>query len=828
MYSNLMVAQPITFYQTESSQVIYFEVLVDCPDLPGLYTYKKPQDLVVEIGDIVSVSFGPQIMGGIVIRELSSPPLELEISRIKEIENVIVTGFFTPQYWQLLEKVASYYYTELITVIKVALPPGLLRKETRRIRLNRDKLPEMVAEFCSEPARLILALLQGQKDGDYSEKYLKKNVKNAHKGIRDLLKREWIISYLEPPNKVKPKLQKAVTLISDNPLEKLGPKQREALETLKNLGGELWLEELTKKADVKAAVINSLVDKGCVVIEYREKLRLAQEKDINRDYNKKLTQFQQGALTTINNLSGYNQVLLHGITGSGKTEVYLQAISPILEQGKSALVLVPEIGLTPQLTDRFTARFGDKVYVYHSGLNEGERYDTWRNLLNGEQYILIGTRSAVFAPLQNLGIIILDEEHDHSYKQQQPAPNYHAKTVAKWRAKLENCPLILGSATPSLETWLEMIEKRDILNEKNHYLHLPERIGESKLPTIEIVDLRTELKQGNRSIFSRKLQNELTKMHEKKEQGILFVPRRGHSTFVSCRSCGYVIECPHCDVSLSYHYAAEGATELLRCHYCNYATLQPKHCPECTSPYLKFFGSGTQKVVLELNKMFPQIRCLRFDSDTTSTKGSHKRILDNFKKGDADLLIGTQMLTKGIDIAGVTLVGVVAADGLLNLSDYRASERAFQTLTQVAGRAGRGDNPGRVIIQTYSTESPVIEAVLKHNYEGFVEQELEQRKDLNYPPYGNLIVIKMTGLEQMLVQQTANIITEKLRKLDLNCEILGPAPASIMRISERYRWQILLKFPEPLPKNLFNIKELRSSCPASISLTIDVDPLQLD
>jgi primosomal protein N' (replication factor Y) len=838
MYGDLMVAQPTTLYQIKSSQAKFFEVLVDCPGIQGLYAYSCPQDLTVKVGDIVSVQFGAQQIGGIVIRELQSPPQDLAISRIKEIDDIIVSGFFTAKYWQIIEKVASYYYAELITVIKVALPPGLLRKETRRIKLNQVKLTEIVPEFCSEPAQEILRLLKGQKDGDYSEKYLKQNVRNAHRGIRDLLKREWVISYLETPQKIKPKLQKAVVLINDIASEVLGEKQTEALETLKNLGGEVWLKDFKKNYLFSDSVIKALVEKGCVILENREKLRLAQEISVNRDNHKQLTLDQQTALDKINNLSGYHQVLLHGITGSGKTEVYIQAIAPILAQGKSALILVPEISLTPQLTDRFTARFGDKVFIYHSGLNDGERYDTWRNMLNTEQLILIGTRSAVFAPLKNLGLIILDEEHDSSYKQQQPVPNYHAKTVAKWRAKIENCPLILGSATPSLETWLESKEKSYLPSplfnnegeQDKHYLNLPERIGRSKLPTIEIVDLRTELQQGNRSILSRKLQKALTNMHSKGEQGILFVPRRGHSTFVSCRSCGYVLECPHCDVSLSYHYASEGATELLRCHYCNYSTLQPKHCPECNSPYLKFFGSGTQKVVLELNKMFPQIRCLRFDSDTTKTKGAHRRLLDQFRAKDADLLIGTQMLTKGIDIPGVTLVGVVAADGLLNLSDYRASERAFQTLTQVAGRAGRGENPGKVIIQTYNTENPVIEAVLKHNYESFVERELEQRKELNYPPYGRLIVIKLSGLEELKVQETAILIADKLTDFNLKCEILGPAPANIMRIAQRYRWQILLKFPFPddFTENLFNIKELRSYCPASISLTIDVDPLQLD
>ena len=509
--------------------------------------------------------------------------------------------------------------------------------------------------------------------------------------------------------------------------------------------------------------------------------------------------------------------MLHGITGSGKTEVYLQTISPLLEQGKSALVLVPEIGLTPQLTDRFRARFGNKVHVYHSALSDGERYDTWRQMLTGEPQIIIGTRSAIFAPLPNLGLIILDEEHDSSFKQDAPIPTYHARTVAQWRAELEHCTLILGSATPSLESWV---------SRNQQYLSLPERIHSRPLPPVEIVDMRQELKEGNRSIFSRKLQNALQQLEAKQQQGILFIHRRGHSTFVSCRSCGYVLECPHCDVSLAYHHVEEGAPELLRCHYCNYGRLHPPHCPECGSPYLKFFGSGTQRVAQELTKQFPQLKIIRFDSDTTSTKGSHRHLLTKFANGEAHLLVGTQMLTKGLDLPQVTLVGVVAADGLLHLSDYRANERTFQTLTQVAGRAGRGEDPGRVIIQTYTPEHPIIEAVQKHDYQSFAEEELKQRQTLNYPPYGRLILLRLSSLDPIQVQNTAQIIATFLQD-KAEFEILGPAPANILRVANRYRWQILLKFAtDSLPK-IPDWIEVRSLCPNSVSLTIDVDPINI-
>ncbi|MBH8572967.1 primosomal protein N', partial [Nostocaceae cyanobacterium CENA369] len=358
------------------------------------------------------------------------------------------------------------------------------------------------------------------------------------------------------------------------------------------------------------------------------------------------------------------------------------------------------------------------------------------------------------------------------------------------------------------------------------YLSLPERINSRPLPPVEVVDMRQELQEGNRSIFSKSLQAALQHLQERRQQGILFIHRRGHSTFVSCRSCGYVLECPHCDVSLSYHHSEEGAPQLLRCHYCNYGRSHPQHCPECSSPYLKFFGSGTQRVAQELTRQFPQLRFIRFDSDTTRNKGSHRTLLTKFANGEAELLVGTQMLTKGLDLPQVTLVGVVAADGLLHLSDYRASERAFQTLTQVAGRAGRGDDAGRVIVQTYTPEHPVIEAVKQHDYQSFSETELEQRQALNYPPYGRLVLLRLSSLDPTQVQNTAQTIATALGA-KAGFEILGPAPASIVRVANRYRWQILLKFAADALPQLPDWEQVRSLCPQSVSLTIDVDPINI-
>jgi primosomal protein N' (replication factor Y) len=821
--SVIAVAEPGGSYQSPAKLPEWVEVLVDCPGCSDLFTYKIPAQLAIKPGDILSVPFGATQVGAIAIRLLTQPNLDIPLEKIREVEDVVSEGFFPAGYWTLLNRVAAYYYTPLIQVIRVALPPGLLGRSQRRLRLT-SLGKKNLAIYISPIAQQVITLLEKTPTADYSYHYIQQKVKAAYRGIRELIRLGLAENYLEPPQLTKPKLQKAVTLL-DNNHDDLTARQKEIVEVLRRQGGEIWQSELLQLCSTSTSTLKALVDKGYIVIEDREILRREQGPTVAADWAKSLTPAQNNALETINSLTGFAQVLLHGVTGSGKTEVYLQAIAPLLEQGKSALVLVPEIGLTPQLTDRFRARFGHKVHVYHSALSDGERYDTWRQMLTGEPQIIIGTRSAIFSPLPNLGLIILDEEHDSSFKQDSPIPTYHARTIAQWRAELAHCPLILGSATPSLESWV---------SGNQLYLSLPERINSRPLPPVEIVDMRQELKEGNRSIFSRKLQNALQQLAERQQQGILFIHRRGHSTFVSCRSCGYVLECPHCDVSLAYHHVEEGAPELLRCHYCNYGRLHPPHCPECSSPYLKFFGSGTQRVAQELTKQFPNLKIIRFDSDTTTTKGSHRKLLTQFANGEAHLLVGTQMLTKGLDLPQVTLVGVVAADGLLHLSDYRANERTFQTLTQVAGRAGRGDDPGRVIVQTYTPEHPIIEAVQKHDYQSFADAELAQRQTLNYPPYGRLILLRLSSLDPIQVQNTAQIIATFLNNKE-GFEILGPAPASILRVANRYRWQILLKFdPDALP-NLPDWPEVRTACssaslslsPASVSLTIDVDPINI-
>jgi len=849
-----MVAAEGTADRAESPAK-WVDVLVDCPGAQGLFTYCLPPGLMVQPGDILSVPFGAQQVGAIAIRCLNQLPTTLDSGQMRSVEAVIHPGFFLPSYWALLHRVADYYWTPLMAVVRVALPPGLLARSQRRVQLVSDqpvggchtspedepKVQPINAEKAlfvslSPAAQQLLTLLRSSKTGNYSWQFLQRQVSGAQRGLAELLQSGWVENYLEPPPSVHPKQRQAVTLSAQASFADRSPRQQEILDVLQRQGGEMWLADLLQLCRTSSSTLKTLAAKGCVVIQPREVLRQERGIAIGGDECKQLTQDQAVALAQIQAITSFTQILLHGVTGSGKTEVYLQAIAPVLARGQSALVLVPEIGLTPQLTDRFRARFGSIVCVYHSALSEGERYDTWRQLLRGGAQVVIGTRSAVFAPLPNLGLIVLDEEHDSSFKQDQPAPCYHARTVARWRAELDDCPLLLGSATPSLESWIAAASQTvatspsplSIYPSPSVYLPLPTRVQNRPLPSITVVDMRQELHAGNASIFSRSLRSALQALQERRQQGILFIHRRGHSTFVSCRSCGYVVTCPNCDVSLTYHQATTEASPTLRCHYCNHIQLQPRTCPDCDSPYFKHFGSGTQRVVETLTQQFPSLRVLRFDSDTTRTKGAHRNLLTQFADGDADILVGTQMLTKGLDLPQVTLVGIVAADGLLHMADYRASERAFQTLTQVAGRCGRGDDPGRVILQTYTPDHTVIQAAQQHEYAAFVTAELEQRASLNYPPYGKLILLRFSSTNPVAVQKAAERVAIALTPLEnTGVECLGPAPATILRVARRYRWQLLLKLPTDVTVALPNLTDLRALCPSAVSLTVDIDPLTM-
>jgi primosomal protein N' (replication factor Y) (superfamily II helicase) len=814
------VTLPVPDLLLNHDQPCWVTVLVDSPGAQGLFTYRQPEGMVVRLGDVLSVSFGAQQVSGIAIATQVDLPADLLPTKIKPIQAILSSGFFPEGYWPLLEQVASYYHTPLIQVIRTALPPGLLTRSQRRVKLLT--LPSPLPAL-SKSGENLLNLLQSSKTKDYSWVFLQQKCKGLGLALQELSRLGLAEAYLEPPRSVQPKQQKAVSLITTEG-EKLTPRQREILTLLQRRGGELWLTELLQIAHTSTSTVTGLEKKGCVTIAPQEVLRSEAITPVGQDQPKKLNAAQRAAVDRIHSAIGQPEpFLLHGVTGSGKTEVYLQAIAPVLASGQSALVLVPEIGLTPQLTDRFRARFGAQVAVYHSGLSEGERYDTWRQMLMPQAQVVIGTRSAVFLPMVKLGIVILDEEHDGSFKQDQPQPCYHARMVALWRSRLSQCPLVLGSATPSVETWAAGLR----------LLALPDRIEARPMPAIEVVDMREELKAGHKSILSQTLQEALRDLKARRQQGILFIHRRGHSTHVSCRSCGYVMECPHCDVKLAYHQTHTEAMELLRCHYCGYSQVQPRLCPECDSPYFKQFGSGTQRVTQELARLLPELRLLRYDSDTTRTKGAYRAILNQFAQGEADLLVGTQMLTKGIDLPQVTLVGIVSADGVLNLQDFRASERAYQTLVQVAGRSGRGKTPGRVILQTYQPDHPVVQAVIAQDFTQFMQTELQIRRIGQYPPITQLILLRLSGPDALAVQRAAQRLADRL-KTDLDpasSELLGPNPAVVARVSRRYRWQILIKLME---KNsleamckLPDLQEMRTICGNQVALSVDIDPTNL-
>lgn len=870
--------------QPEMGPGRYVLALVDCPGAQAEgYTYRVPIGVTVRSGDILAVPFGGRSVGAIALGWTVDLPPDLDAAAVREIEAVVATGFFPATYWQLLERVAAYYCTALTQVVRTALPPGILARSQRRLRLNRSAIPQGAAAFLSPAAAELLAWWQGQGGtADYAWRFVVTKFPQGRRAIGELLKRAWLVSYLQPPKPTQAKQKQAVWLNPEPTADEaqLTPRQREILGLLRRRGGDLWLAELVQLAKTTTGTVRSLAAQGWLTIAPREVLRQTIGPAVLADRPQVLTPAQATALAAIAALGPGDQALLHGVTGSGKTEVYLQAIEPILARGQAALVLVPEIGLTPQLTDRFRARFGARVLVYHSRLSDGERYDTWRQLLDGAARVVIGTRSAVFAPLPNLGLIILDEEHDSSFKQDQPAPCYHARTVATWRSHLEACPLVLGSATPSLESWLmattaaEPDQPRpapiapDLPSAQTSdrpaqalYLSLPDRIQARPLPPVDVIDMREELKAGNRSIFSRSLQAALGRLADRAtnptdatnttsseademshsshrdegqgdrppatERAILFIHRRGHSSFVACRSCGYVMDCPNCDVSLSYHHVQAESQPLLRCHFCNHSQVHPPRCPACSSPYLKHFGSGSQRVVRELASLFPQLRSLRYDSDTTRNKDAHRILLDRFIRGEADVLVGTQMLAKGLDLPAVTLVGIVAADGLLHRADYRAAERAVQTLIQVAGRAGRGDEPGRVILQTYTPEAEAIAAVRDYAYTDFLARERDRRADLNYPPIGRLILFRFSGLDPATVEASAHRVADDLAPIDPAAyDLLGPAPAEVTRVARRFRWQLLLRVP-PGGRAPDDLAAVRSLCLPGVSLTIDVDPLSI-
>ncbi|MCM3600242.1 primosomal protein N' [Robertmurraya korlensis] len=789
-------------------------VIVDVPakqtDRPFDYRIPKHLEGVITPGMRVVVPFGPRKIQGFVISIQPS-------SEFEKLRDIIAPMDIVPVLNEELLQLGDWLSEETlcyrISGYQVMLPAALKAKYEKKIRVTTDLnlLPPVLKKVFEKNHMVPFDTIE--KD---AWKVLQKEIASGHV--------EFIYEVKERVNKKKrkyvmPHVNEEELTDSLNLLSIQATKQREIIEFFLANPGPVPLQHLMNILNTSSSAIKGLVNKGMLREEEVEVYRDPYENRVfERTLALPLTQEQTIAITPVLQTieEDLHQVfLLYGVTGSGKTEVYLQSIQRVLEKGKEAIVLVPEISLTPQMVKRFKGRFGDEVAVMHSGLSTGEKYDEWRKIQRKEVKVVVGARSAIFAPFENLGIIIIDEEHETSYKQEEN-PRYHARDVAIQRAKKYGCPVVLGSATPALESFARA--KKGVYK----LLTMASRMNSGPMPHVEVVDMREELREGNRSMFSRALMEKLKDRLEKQEQTVLFLNKRGHSSFVMCRDCGYVVNCPDCDISLTYHRFSER----MKCHYCGYESLVPTQCPECQSEYIRYFGTGTQKIEEELGKVLPEARVIRMDVDTTSKKGAHEKLLTDFGEGKADILLGTQMIAKGLDFPKITLVGVLSADTMLHIPDFRSSEKTFQLLTQVSGRAGRHELTGEVIVQTYTPEHYSIQLAAQQDYDLYYEREMQIRKLHHYPPFYFISLITVSHENLMKVVSVTEKITGYIRNsLSPEAIVLGPVASPIPRIKNRYRYQCLIKYKrEPqLGRAIKTVLDQYQHESATTGLTISTD-----
>ena len=749
------------------SSAPYAQVWVEAGREGQVFTYANPEGLRLSPGDLVQVRLRGRPHTGLLVSLLDSCPADVPAEVVQPIAARLQAAALDPAWQNWIEAVAAQCHTSVFRTLKAALPAGWLGRKPSRA-----------------PAQ-----------------------PRPH----------WWIERRELQDTGKP----------------CTPRQQALLDHLDSHGGGRRLDRLCGEDGFSRAVVRALEQRGLIARRALEpgcpedRGDAAAVVDVRSDSAlwPPLNPAQAEAVQRIQASGDGGELLLWGVTGAGKTEVYLQAVAAELQRGCHALVLAPEIGLLPQLLDRFRQRFPGRVLEYHSGLGDAERLRAWRAALAaraGPPLVVIGTRSAVFLPLSPLGLIVLDEEHDSSYKQDSPMPCYHAREVARLRIARQGGRLLLGSATPSLETWWRAQPGGPV-----QLLSLPERIGARPLPPVRVVDMRHELAEGHRRLLSRALIGRLEALRERGEQAVVLVPRRGYHTFLSCRSCGEAVVCPHCDVSLTVHRVGE--RQWLRCHWCNHRQELGDRCSHCGSTAYKPFGAGTQRVMDQLMTELEGLRVLRFDRDTTRGRDGHRRLLERFAAGEADVLVGTQMLAKGMDLPAVTLAAVLAADGLLHRPDLRAAEQGLQLLLQLAGRAGRGDRPGEVLVQTYAPDHPVIRHLVDGRYGRFLEEELALRRASSLVPFQRACLLRISGPAASLTATAAAALAERIRPR-VAAEawwLLGPAPEPVARVAGRSRWQILLHGPcdaaLPLPPEA----DLRQALPAGVGLTIDPDPVQL-
>lgn len=799
------------------------------------FTYAVPERLRAElqIGHAVHVPFGSKTVTGYITD--FTDRLDFDAKKLKPISSIVsALPVFDEMGLRLARWMSAYYHTPLNECLACLMPHGWQNATVKKyFYQGGDYIPD---EIRRSPRQLQIALMLQNQTEPQTIKNIENHLgqKNLSVTLNKLVDANIVgeITEFSAP-KLKPKIVKAARLTKAIPAD---DPRREVLFKKAYKQGELY-RRLEAKSTFDAIPLTELggtlslwrglEEKKLIELCSVEVQRRPESAPLAKQNPVTLMPQQQNAVKVISAALEEKKpatILLHGVTASGKTEVYLAAIEKCLQAGKRALVLVPEIALTAQTVDIFQRRFGEKVAILHSALGGGERFDEWRRVRAGEADIVVGARSAVFAPCDNLGLIIIDEEHDHSYKQDN-TPRYHARAVATRRAALENAVLVLGSATPSMESFLAARQNKFTL------IEMPQRVEGRALPEVEIVDMTSSVKGGEMPILSARLKDEICATLAQNKQVILFLNRRGFATYVQCVGCGHVEQCPNCDIALTYHRGAE----LLKCHHCGHAQKTPETCPECNGWMLGFTGTGTEKVEGEVQNLLGQkelshIQISRLDRDTTTTKGSHAKILSAFRKGESQILIGTQMVTKGLDFPNVTLVGAISADTGLNVPDFRASERTFQLLSQVAGRAGRGDTPGKVLIQTLTSDHFAIEAARLHDYHLFANQEIEARKTPPYPPFSYLVNLMVSDEDAVKAKARIEAIALHLESaINKNggTEMLGPVECPLARVKGKFRFHLLLR--DRNRPRLHQVLDALTTLPTAHQegLLIDVDPMSI-
>ncbi len=798
------------------------EVIVDVPvqqtNIP--YEFKIPNKLLnkLTIGMRVIVPFGQgdRRIQGFITSIKADQNFEGELKEIIDVMDL--EPVLNQELLDLGEWMAQSTYSFRISCYQTMLPAVLRARYQKVVKVTGDLADDELYQVFRgknylswddvEANDLSSLMLKLKSENKVDVNYLVND--QATKKLKKVIRRERTVAELE---EVKATINTRAY------------RQRQFVEQLMGIPDGETIDQtfFTKELRISTTVINHGVDAGWCTIEELEVYRdpYAQV-EIKETKALTLNKEQQAAFDQINDSiqnDSHDVFLLQGVTGSGKTEIYLQTIAETLKKGQGAIVLVPEIALTPQMVRRFKGRFGDLVAVLHSGLSDGEKYDEWRKIEKGEAKVVVGARSSIFAPIENIGIIVIDEEHESTYKQSE-SPRYHARDVAIWRAKKHQCPVILGSATPSLESRARA--SKDVY----HLIELKERVNQRPLPKVKVVDMREEIKIGNASLFSTDLQNALRDRLAKKEQSVLMLNRRGYSSFMMCRDCGFVLKCPNCDISQTLHMD----THSMKCHYCGHEEGVPKTCHACGSSKIRYFGTGTQKVEEELKQLMPEAKIIRMDVDTTRRKGAHEKILQAFENQEADILLGTQMIAKGLDFPNVTFVGVLNADTALGLPDFRSAERTFQLLTQVSGRAGRGEIKGDVVIQTYNPDHYAIQLTQTHDYDTFYLREMKYRHLSDYSPYYFLTSVQVSHENEVTaakrIQQLAEFIKPHLSEQAI---VLGPTPRFVARTHNKYHFQLIIKYKNEkklndcLHKLLMNTQKEQAQ---GLSIRIDPQPNQ--